>query len=120
MARKNRRNGHDGNRMVFWGVPLIALAAALGMVYLHLFNTCESIGREIKRLENEHAELRKRVVNEEHNWGTASSIRNMEQLMARHGIVMSWPERRDIIRLVAKEMDEPAQYAHRGGATRRD
>ena len=120
MARKNRKNGREGSRLIVWGGPLVATAAALGMVYLHLFNTCDNIGREIKKLENERSELRKRVVNEERNWGTASSIRNMEQLMARHGIEMSWPEERNIIRLRAAEPDEPAQYAYHGGAMRRD
>jgi hypothetical protein len=120
MARKNRRHGREGNRMVFWGVPLMALAAALAMVYVQLFYTCENIGREIKRLEQERTELRKRVVNEEHNWGMASSIRNMEALMARHGIEMTWPEPHNIIRLVAAERDEPAQYAQTGAAARRD
>ena len=119
MGRKNRRNSHEGNRVLFWGVPLMTLAAALGMVYLHLFNTCENIGREIKRLESERAELRKRVVNEELNWGTASSIRNVEQLMARHGIAMSFPEERHIIRMVPKP-EEPVQYAHNGASMRRD
>jgi hypothetical protein len=120
MARRNRKHGHDGNRMVFWGVPMITLMAALGLVYLHLHSTCEGLGRNIKRLENERAELNKRVVNEERNWVAARSIRNMETLMARHGIVMSWPAEQNIIRLRAAEPGEPAQYAFQGGAMRRD
>ena len=56
MAKKNRKNGHEGNRMVFWGVSLSVLVAALAMVYLSLFNTCETIGRQIKKLEHERAE----------------------------------------------------------------
>ncbi len=120
MARRNRKNGHDGSRVVFWGVPLAALAAALGMVYLHLYNTCERIGREIKDLERQKVELHKRVVNEEHHWGTASSIRNVEQLMTRHGIVMTWPDPNDIIRVPQRERSEPALYARQGGPTWRD
>ena len=120
MARRNRKNGHEGNRMMCWGVSLSALVAALAMVYLSLYNTCESIGRQIKKMENEQAELHKRVVNEERNWATARSIRNMEQLMENHGIVMSWPAEQNIIRLRAEESDEPARYAYQGGLTRRD
>lgn len=120
MAKRNRKNGREGNRMVFWGVPLMALVAALGMVYLHLSNTCERIGRDIKRLEKERVELHKRVVNEEHNWGTASSIRNMEQLLARHGIEMTWPEQAHVIRLVEREFGEPAQYALQSHSNQRD
>jgi hypothetical protein len=120
MARKNRKNGQEGNRMMFWGVSLSALVAALAMVYLSLYNTCENIGRQIKKLENEQAELHKRVVNEERNWATARSIRNMEQLMERHGIAMSWPAEQNIIRLREAEPDEPARYAYQGDSTRRD
>lgn len=120
MARKNRKNGHEGNRMMFWGVSLSVLAAALAMVYLSLYNTCENLGRQIKKLEHERAELHKRVVNEERNWATARSIRNMEHLMETHGIVMSWPAEQNIIRLRAEESEEPARYAFHGGSTRRD
>ena len=120
MARRNRKNGQEGNRMLIWGVSICALAAALAMVYLSLYNTCETIGRQIKKMEHEQAELHKRVVNEERNWATARSTPNMERLMERHGIVMSWPAEQNIIRLRAAEPDEPARYADRGGATRRD
>ena len=120
MARKNRKNGYEGNRMMIWGVSLSALVALLAMVYLSLYNTCETIGRQIKKLENEQAELHKRVVNEERNWATARSIRNMEQLMVRHGIAMSWPVEQNIIRLREAEPSEPARYAYHGDSTRRD
>lgn len=120
MARKNRKNGHEGNRMMFWGVSISALAAAVAMVYLSLYNTCEQIGRQIKKMETERAELQKRVVNEERNWATARSIRNMEQLMTTHGVVMTWPTEENIIRLRATEPDEPPQYAYQGTPLRRD
>ena len=120
MAKRNRKNGQEGNRMMVWGVSICALVAALAMVYLSLYNTCETIGRQIKKMEYEQAELHKRVVNEERNWATARSTPNMERLMERHGIVMSWPAEQNIIRLHATEPDEPARYADQGGSTRRD
>ena len=120
MERKNRKNGHEGNRTVFWGVSLGVLVTALAMVYLSLFNTCDHIGRQIKKLEQERAELHKKVVNEEHNWAMARSIGNMERLMAVHGIVMSWPEERNIIRLPGAGAEETAQYAFQRGSARRD
>ena len=120
MAGRNRKNGHEGGRMVFWGVAFSLLVAALAVVYLGLSNTCENIGRQIKRLEVDRAELRKRVVNEERNWAMARSIGNMERLMVEHGIAMSWPQERNIIRLRAAEPDEPAQYASRNVPLPRD
>ncbi len=120
MARRNRKNGREGNRMMCWGVSISALVAALAMVYLSLHNACEGIGRQIKRMESERAELHKRVVNEERNWATARSIRNMEQLMEAHGIAMSWPAEQNIIRLRAEEAEEPTHLAFNAGSTRRD
>ena len=117
---KNRKHGHESQRGVFWGVSLAALVASVAMTYLSIHNSCERIGRQIKKLEYERAELQKRVENEERNWTSARSIRNMEALMARHGIVMSWPAEQNIIRLRAAEPDEPAQYACQGRPTRRD
>ena len=106
--------------MVFWGVPAMALIALLGMVYLNLHNACESVGREIKRLESQRTELRKQVVNEERNWSMARSIGNMERLLAAHGIVMTFPQERNIVRLKATEPDEPAQYARLAAPPVRD
>ena len=120
MAKRNRRNGEEGHRALAWGIALFGLAAVLAGVYLGLYNSCETIGRQIKKLETDRAELHKRVVNEERNWATARSIGNMERLMENHGIVMTWPEERHIIRLHAAEPDEPAQFAARGAAARRD
>ena len=119
MARRNRKNGQDGNRTMVWGIAFSGMAAILAVIYLGLCNTCESIGRQIKRLEYEQAELHKQVVNEERNWAMARSIGNMERLMAAHNIVMTWPAQPNIIRMQAVEPAEPAQYALQGGAAPR-
>ena len=97
--------------MLFWGVPILILLASLGMIYLHLQGTCDRLGREIKQLEAEREDIRKRVVNEERNWMTARSIRNMEAMMERHGIVMSWPEEANIIRLRVLEEEPEVEAA---------
>lgn len=120
MARKNRKNEHEGSRMILWGVSLSVLAAALAMVYLSLYNTCDGIGRQIKKLEDERAELHKRVVNEERNWATACATPNMERLMAHHGIAMTWPAEKNIIRLRPAEPADPVHLAYQSGPTRRD
>jgi len=120
MAKRNRRNGHHGNRALFWGISLLLIVASTAMVYLSLYNSCERIGRNIKKMEHQCAELHKRVVNEERNWAMARSIANMERLMDAHGIVMSWPEEKNIIRLQVAEQDEPAQYAYQSGTVWRD
>lgn len=120
MARRNRKNGQAGNRLMFAGVALGVLAAALAMVYLGLYNSCDQIGRQIKNLERERAELHKHVVNEEHNWAIARAAPNMERLMARHGIAMTWPDQKNIIRLLPADPADAVHYALQDVSTRRD
>ena len=120
MARRNRKNGHEGSRMMFWGMAVGMLAAALALVYLGLYNTCDEIGARIKQLEKDQAELHKRVVNEEHNWAIARAAPNLERLMARHGIEMTWPAQQNIIRLRPPPPADPVHYAYQDGPTRRD
>ena len=62
MAKRNRKNGEEGHRTMVWGISLFGVAAVLAGIYLGLFNACETIGRQIKKLEYDQAELRKRVV----------------------------------------------------------
>ena len=116
MAKRNQKNGARGGRAMLWGVGLGVLSAAVAMVYLGMLNTCETLGQQIKRLEVQQFELHKRAVNEERNWAAARSISNMEQLMARHGIAMSWPDQRNIIRM---RPAEPTQFAAQGGGVAR-
>ena len=99
---------------------LLGVAAALAGIYLGLVNACDDLGRQIKALETSRAELRKQVVNEERNWSMARSIGNMERLLAAHGIVMTFPQERNIVRLKAAEPDEPAQYARLAAPPVRD
>ena len=120
MAKRNQKNGQDGNRTTVWGISFFGMAAILAVIYLGLCNTCESLGRQIKHLEDEQTALHKQVVNEERNWTIACSIGNMERLMATHGITMTFPAQANIIRMQAIEPEEPAQYALQRGAAPRD
>ncbi|NCD21479.1 MAG: hypothetical protein EOL90_00880 [Spartobacteria bacterium] len=120
MARRNRKNGEEGHRAMLWSFALLGVAAALAGIYLGLVNACDNLGRQIKTLEANRAELRKQVVNEERNWTMARSIGNMERLLAAHGLAMTFPQERNIIRLQATEPDQPAQYALRSAPPLRD
>lgn len=105
---------------MLWSFALLGVAAALAGIYLGLVNACDDLGRQIKALEASRAELRKQVVNEERNWSMARSIGNMERLLAAHGIAMTFPQERNIVRLKATEPDAPAQYARLAAPPVRD
>lgn len=108
MAKKNRKLAKAPNRPV--GLAIAGfLAASLGMLaYLQLLGTCEETGRRIKGLERSRETLLKKVHNEEVNWSSASSVRNMQRLLDRHGIEMGWPEERRIIRVAEVHGGIPA------------
>lgn len=120
MAKRNRKNGQEDQRATVWGIASIGVVAILAVVYLGLLNTCESIGRQIKDLEGERARLHKQVVNEEHNWAMARSIRNLQRLMEVHGIAMSFPEQKNVIHMCPKIPEAAPQYAFRAGSPARD
>lgn len=103
MAKRNRKMARATHRQVSWAVGLGIGACVLALVYLQMQADCERTGKRIKQLERERREVQKQVTNEERNWATASSVPNMERLLASHGIEMSWPEEGQIIRLAAAD-----------------
>lgn len=114
MANKNRRNhSKGGSTAMVRGVALGAVSLLLVLLYLGISNNCEELGRQIKRAEQEKAELLKQVATEEQNWAQARSIRNMEALMAQYRIEMDWPAEKDIIRLHAARPEQRVEYARR-------
>ncbi len=113
MARRNRKNEQRGNRFAATGIAVIAVLAVLMGFYLRLCSTCEQLGRKIKEQESRRAELHKQVVNEQRNWAIACSIGNMERMLAAHGLAMTFPEQKNIVRLKLMETADPPQYAQR-------
>lgn len=103
MVRRNRKMARATHRQVSFAVGVGIAASVLALVYLQMQADCERTGKRIKQLERTRREVQKQVTNEERNWAAASSIRNMERLLSRHGIEMSWPEEGRIIRLAAAD-----------------
>lgn len=116
MARRNRKNEQRGNRFAVLGIAIITVLAVMMGLYLRLCSTCEQLGRKIKEQEHLRTEMHKQVVNEQRNWSMACAIDNIERMLAAHGIAMTFPEQKNIIRLKALEPADPLQYAQRNGA----
>lgn len=107
MARKNRKLAKGGNGKVGGAIGAF-LGVSLAMLgYLQLQSTCEETGKRIKELERSRDALVKKVETEEVVWSAASSVRNMEGLLERHGIQMGWPKEEQIIRVVAVRDEGP-------------
>jgi hypothetical protein len=78
---------------------LLLMGVALALLYVGLTCRKDALGRELKRLENERAELEKRRLNESEKWTRVKSPRSIEAALARTHIVMVWPRATQIVRL---------------------
>ena len=111
---KRSKNGEGVFPTVLAVVLLGATTTALG--YLWLCGRCEDMGRRIKALEQEKTQIERRVVNEEYKWSNMTSPQNMQRLLEAHGLTMTWPLEKNVIRIPRHTSSEnvasrPAQLA---------
>lgn len=78
---------------------VLALAAVLATGYLVLCNRCEALAEDIRQLERREAEVQRQVVNEEFKWSNMTSLRSIEQALARFDLPLRWPSDRQVIHL---------------------
>ncbi|HBA83517.1 MAG TPA: hypothetical protein DCZ95_05415 [Verrucomicrobia bacterium] len=97
--KKNRKKESRGFSFPAPFAAMLAVATVVALSYLWLFSRCEALGARIKGLEEKKTELHKRVLNEEYKLSSMKSPRNIEALMKRHNLAMSWPRESQIVRL---------------------
>ncbi len=78
-------------------VLLCVCSAAVS--YLWLTGRCDDLGMSIKRLERERDDLQRKIVTEESKWSNMTSPQNMQRLIESHGLTMTWPSEKFIIRI---------------------
>lgn len=122
MTRRNKKKmTMDGFVFPVPFAGLVIVIAALALGYVWLGCRCEALGKDLKRLENEKAELTKRCLNEEYNWTRMKSPQNLDRALARWGIVMTWPRPDQIVRLTDADLafGAPEGIAKRSPASSR-
>jgi hypothetical protein len=104
MARRNRKKNESG--FVFpWQMALVlAGIAAFALTYVYLQSRAETLGGEIKMLEVKRDQLRERIVKQQSAWARMQSPANLEQALREHALVMTWPNRDQIVRVRADGM----------------
>jgi hypothetical protein len=116
MMRRNRKKmTMDGFIFPVPFAGLVVVISALALGYVWLGCRCEALGKELKRLETEKAELSKRWLNEEYNWTRMKSPQSIERALARHGIAMTWPRPEQIVRLTEADF----AFGRKGGTPER-
>jgi hypothetical protein len=99
MIRKNRKKRMHGFVLPAPFAGTVVTGALLALSYIWLGCRCDSLGRDIKALEIEKAQLKKELLNEESRWAKMKSPSNIEMMLAKNNIVMTWPRQDQIVRL---------------------
>lgn len=77
----------------------LVLAVLLAVGYLWIANRCESLSRDIKRIEESRSDLQRRVANEQYKWANQTTLSRLEAKLAEFRIEMSFPPSSRIVRL---------------------
>jgi hypothetical protein len=123
---KTRKNRKKFSREAAIPSPFF-MALGVGMliffVYIWLDQRCEALGRRISQLEGQKVELQRQVKQERSRWESAKSLEQVERLLQRHHVAMTWPDERNIVR-IRRTAEEPSaaeaaparrQFARAGG-----
>jgi hypothetical protein len=98
-------------------------AIVVAFAYLWLDLRCEAVGHRLSQLDVQKAELQRQIKQERSRWESAKSFTQIEKLLQRHHLTMTWPDERNIIR-IRLATDEPSsagtaaprkQYARAAG-----
>ena len=123
---RTRRNRKNFSREAALPPPFFLLLGGvmvLALSYLWLNGRCEALGRRITQLESQKVELVRKVKLERSHWESAKGLDQIERLLQRHHLVMSWPDERNIVHvrraagesLVAGTVAPQRQYARASG-----
>jgi hypothetical protein len=99
MIKKNRKKTQAKFPVPIPLVALVLVLAGLSLVYVCLQSRTETLGREIKQLEVARDRLRDQLVRDQCEWARLQSPSNLEQALKMHGLVMTWPNRDQIVRI---------------------
>jgi hypothetical protein len=112
--RKNKlrvRSRKPGVRGVFPGTlfAILLVVASFALTYLYLCSRCDALGKKINELEKTRDALRREVVTEQFKWSNLTSPKSMEELLKKHGLIMTWPSEDSVVRLHRNPL--PHEYA---------
>ncbi|MCB1069771.1 MAG: hypothetical protein KDL31_05405 [Kiritimatiellae bacterium] len=97
---------------------LLLLATVLSLGYLWLGSRCDNLGRQISSLEKQLDQKQREVLNEKFKWSNMTSTLQIEKLLQKHGIEMTWPSEESVVRL--RRTDTHLQLAQATGGVVND
>ena len=107
------------NRKAYVKIPfptvlasVLVFAAVFGLSYVWLCSRCDQLGQEIKRLEQVQRDTRRRLINEQDRWSNLLAPANFERALRRHGLAMSLPDERQIVRVRSGRISNEMKLAY--------
>ncbi len=91
----------------------LVLIVTLGCLYGWMHVICMRLGQQVKKLEQQDAELQKECLREQNRWATLKLPQNLDQALVRHGLSMPLPRAEQIARLTPARATAPAGYHER-------
>lgn len=98
LNRRNRRLQSQAGAAP-WLVAGFVVLAVVGLGYVWVNGQTEMLGRELRRLDDEHGKLVKQHLNEEYRWARLKSPQSLEKALADHRLVMGAPRHDQVVRL---------------------
>jgi hypothetical protein len=102
MKKRKRRKSHKAEVQIPFPRAMalcIVSVAVFGLSYVWLCAHCSTLGSDIRKLEAQRTQLRQRAISEQDRWSHLLSPSNLERTLKRHGLAMSLPDERQVVRV---------------------
>lgn len=117
MKKKQKRKSRKAEVRIPFPMLLaniLVFVAVFGISYVWLCAQCDTLGREIKRLETAHRAAKIRVISELDRWSNLQAPANIERALKHHRLAMTLPDERRIIRVRRGGMASAMTLAYLG------
>jgi hypothetical protein len=111
---KKRKNRKAEVRIPFPNMLAMVLVCVLasGLSYVWLCAQCNTLGDEIKRLESVRHKVRQQAIIEQDRWSNMLAPANFERALKHHGLAMTLPSERQIVRVRRGSQSEALELAY--------
>ena len=118
MARNHRRRRFT-HPLAYVPKPVgvgFVVVVSLALVYLWMGHKCSQYSEEIKRLEDQCAELDNEKIREETKWNGMKTAEQLDALLMRNGMPMVYPNAAQIVRVSGASRGLPPGASALAGA----
>ncbi|MEI8243555.1 MAG: hypothetical protein WCI17_09840 [bacterium] len=116
---KNRRRRRFTHPLAYVPKPVgvgFVVMVSLALVYLWMGHKCSQYSDEIKRLEDQCAELDNERLREETKWNGMKTAEQLDALLMRNGLSMVYPNAMQIVRVSGVSRSLPPGTSALAGA----